>query len=415
MENRIGHILRTSGAVIILLCFSLLFLTQCFIPEGTTDLRLTVGDDGNGATEPSGEVTVTIDGATDISATADPAYIFSSWTVESGTGVVIGDGTSAVTTVTLTSGDAAIKAAFTLIPKLYVANYDVGTVSVIDGLDGTVIATVGVDSWPFSVGTNPETGKVYIVHYDAVTEVIDGSTDTVIGTIAYGWGEDSGVAVDPSTNTIFASAQWDGDILVIDGNTDTLTGTFVVDFSGYGGTYPTGMAVNPVTGKLYISDWASDDIHIYSAAPPYASIASVPVDLLDWAGIAVNAVTNRVYAASDSTDTLYVIDGSTDSELTTVTVGGEPIGVAVNSVTNTIYVTNNLDDTVSVVDGATHTVIATIPVGVAPIGVAVSENFNRIYVVNSTVGTISIIDGTTNTVIDTVAVGANPQFIGVLE
>ncbi len=69
---------------------------------------------------------------------------------------LLGISSSAVTTATLTSGDAAITAAFAVIPKLYVANYNDDTVSVIDGLDGTVITTVVVDASPFSVGTNPQ-------------------------------------------------------------------------------------------------------------------------------------------------------------------------------------------------------------------------------------------------------------------
>ena len=87
-------------------------------------------------------------------------------------------------------------------------------------------------------------------------------------------------------------------------------------------------------------------------------------------GLAVNPVTNRVYVTDSPSDTLFVIDydpaTNSATSITRVTVGDNPQGVDVNPLTNKIYVGNarSLGDpygTVSVVDGATNTVIKTIP------------------------------------------------------
>lgn len=56
------------------------------------------------------------------------------------------------------------------------------------------------------------------------------------------------------------------------------------------------------------------------------------------------------------------------------------------------YVTNFNSNTVSVIDTSSDTVIATIPVGTAPFGVAVNEIKKRVYVGNSYDHTISVID-----------------------
>jgi YVTN family beta-propeller protein len=56
------------------------------------------------------------------------------------------------------------------------------------------------------------------------------------------------------------------------------------------------------------------------------------------------------------------------------------------------YITNFDSNTVSVIDTSSDTVIATIPVGTGPFGVAVNELKKRVYVSNNYGNTISVID-----------------------
>src|SRR3990170_3985489 len=64
--------------------------------------------------------------------------------------------------------------------------------------------------------------------------------------------------------------------------------------------------------------------------------------------------------------------------ISTISIGGHLTGVGVNSSTNRIYVTNLQAGTVSVIDGATNTVISTISVGSGsnPDGVGVNASTN---------------------------------------
>jgi len=66
-------------------------------------------------------------------------------------------------------------------------------------------------------------------------------------------------------------------------------------------------------------------------------------------GVAVNPTTNRVYVTNEGTDNVSVIDGATNAVTATVPVGIHPWGIAFNPTTNRVYVTNNADDTVSVI------------------------------------------------------------------
>ena len=86
-------------------------------------------------------------------------------------------------------------------------------------------------------------------------------------------------------------------------------------------------------------------------------------------GIAVDPKSGKVYVTDGPTDTLYVIDYNTSTNtvngITTVAVDDNPQGVDVNPETTKIYVGNARNSsapygTVSVVDGAANTVIKTI-------------------------------------------------------
>jgi hypothetical protein len=72
---------------------------------------LTISNNGNGSTVPSGTLYVNRGAPTAISATANSGFHFTSWTVVSGTAQIANPASSS-TTVTLTSGNAAIMANF---------------------------------------------------------------------------------------------------------------------------------------------------------------------------------------------------------------------------------------------------------------------------------------------------------------
>jgi hypothetical protein len=116
---------------------------------------LTVSNDGHGTTTPSGTVTVNHGAATSISATPATGYQFLNWTVTSGT-ASIASPSSASTTVTLTSGNATIRANFTLLTyTLTMTNDGHGTTVP----SGSVTVTHGVAQ---PISATPENGYAFV-------------------------------------------------------------------------------------------------------------------------------------------------------------------------------------------------------------------------------------------------------------
>jgi YVTN family beta-propeller protein len=110
----------------------------------------------------------------------------------------------------------------------------------------------------------------------------------------------------------------------------------------------------------------------------------------------------------------------------TIPVGDNPLGVAVDATRNLVYVTNNSSQSVSVIDGQTNTVVDTIPIPTQPfgtpqpVGIAVDSVLNKIYVANNgpaaSGDTVSVIDGATRTVVGSVTLAGAyhpPNFIAI--
>lgn len=160
--------------------------------------------------------------------------------------------------------------------------------------------------------------------------------------------------------------------------------------------------VYAVGGNLYVIDGYTNTL-----------ITTVPLGAGSFS-MAINELTNRVYIA-DVLSGVRVIDGSDQSEITTIPFAGV-IGVAVNPATNRIYATEMTPGKIHVINGDDNTIIDTLTLAVEPTEIAVNAATNRIYVVDQTLFSVLVLDGETHTLITTIPVGtSNPNEIGINE
>jgi YVTN family beta-propeller protein len=121
--------------------------------------------------------------------------------------------------------------------------------------------------------------------------------------------------------------------------------------------------------------------------------------LLGWAPL----WSQRAYVANEGSNTVSVIDTSTNTVVSTVAVGFGPENVAITPNGQFAYVPNTGSGTVSVIDTSTNTVVSTVAVGAGRNTVAITPNGQFVYVPAG--DSVSVIDTSTNTVVSTVAVG----------
>ncbi len=93
-------------------------------------------------------------------------------------------------------------------------------------------------------------------------------------------------------------------------------------------------------------------------------------------------------------DTVAIVNGTTNKVVETVSTGPRPIGITYNEYDGYIYITNSINGTVSVIDGFLNTVIDTINVSNNDnnlTGIEFNSNNDNMYVSNTTTGSIFIL------------------------
>ncbi|MBI1876286.1 MAG: YncE family protein, partial [Acidobacteria bacterium] len=254
---------------------------------------------------------------------------------------------------------------------------------------------------------NPTTNRVYIANSHRVT-VVDGATQGVIATVPLAdepTGVIQGVGVNAATDRIYVSIGGRF-VSVIDGATQALVATVPVECAG-------GLAVNPVSNRVYISNYCSNAVSVVDGATD-TEIVSVRVGAYPLA-MEVNLTTNQIYVANRHDGTVSVIDGLTNTVSATVDAGAQPAGLAVNATTNRVYVTHYPDYAyLSVIDGATNTA-GTVPLSSPVIGISVSPVTGRIYLASYLSDSVFVLDGATHALMATipVAAGSLPWAIAV--
>src|ERR687889_2749088 len=203
-----------------------------------------------------------------------------------------------------------------------------------------------------------------------------------------------------------------GIVSVINGTTNTIVATIPV------GKNPQAIAYNPANGLLYVANALSDTLSIINGTSNIVidNITSGAAgNLFSPTGIAYDSDNNNIYVTNRGSDTVSVINGTTNTLIDEISMDAiAPSSIVYNSLNNYIYVTNMGSNTVSVINGTSNALVETIPIGLGPYGIAYNQNNGNVYVANSLNGTISVIKGLTNTVNTTFLIGINNTPTGIL-
>jgi DNA-binding beta-propeller fold protein YncE len=296
--------------------------------------------------------------------------------------------------------------------KIYVANSicggnyptcaSKGSVTVMDG-SSLQTSSVTVGFAPYAIAVNPVTNQIYVVNYcgnDAscaptspgTVTVIDGSTFSIVATVTVGLGARAGVSipqmepfaigVNSVSNKIYVAnscgtdptCQSPGTVTVIDGATRNTT---TVNVAGF----PEALAIDALTNQIYVVN---------------------------------NCGTDPVNCASGGTVT--DIDANNNNNTTSISVGNGPNAVAVDAVTNQIYAVNNLDGTVTQIDGFRMQQPITIPLGnsgSSPTAIGIDTATDKIYVATIFPAAVIMIDASGNTYKVALPSGSSPIALAV--
>ena len=256
---------------------------------------------------------------------------------------------------------------------------------------GTANFTSVANEYFYDIAVNPVANKAFLTDYGSHIGIVDGNASNAYSSINTSGStylfSTTALAVDTIHNLTYVLDNYVGKIAVVSGS--TLQTPFITGLPTQGSL----LTFNPFSNKLYTNGSNSTPLTVIDGAThAVSSIAGIHAT-----AVTVNPVTNRVYATNfpavwssyAQTATIAVIDGSTQTVLANVPVGQAGSGaeaIAIDTVSNEIYVPNGegngVGNYVSVIDGATNTVSATVATDWGPGAVVVDEANHHAFVLN---------------------------------
>jgi YVTN family beta-propeller protein len=279
---------------------------------------------------------------------------------------------------------------------VYVTNERSGDVTVINGADLNVVATIPVGKRPRGIHVSPDGRLVYVALSGTPIEAPP--------------------QIDAHGNPVFEKKR-DGD----DENADkTADGIGVLD-----------IAAKKLTGKLHAGSdpeefaLSKDGRHIYisnedTKTASVINIASGKLEHIVPVGQEPEGVTTtpdgkQFYVTCEAGGDIYVVDTTSYSAVAHFKVNGRPRSVAFMSSGGIGFIPSESAGELNIIDSAKPTVLKTIalPAGSRPMRVKLSPDEMRLYVSNGRAGTISVFDTRSFEMTHTIKVGTRPWGIGI--
>jgi RHS repeat-associated protein len=171
------------------------------------------------------------------------------------------------------------------------------------------------------------------------------------------------------------------------------------------------VAINTQTGQAVITHEKLNQISVVD--PSTQTVLSILSVGKSPDGVAVNATTNQALVSNEKADSLTLVDLAVFSIVGSIAVERNPRGVAIHPGSNISVSANKKSDTVSIIDLFTVTLTNPAPVGKDPQGVGVNINKDIAVVANKKNDTVSILDLPQGTLSATISVGRDPQGVAI--
>ncbi len=183
---------------------------------------------------------------------------------------------------------------------VYVANFSNDRVTIFDGPTGQIQAQIPAGGEPSFIALDPDRGRFYVtLHRDDAIGVFDLVSGGYIKTIAAGDGP-YGIAFDSEYGRLYTADRESHTVTVVDVATDSVVTKMPLN------CVPYQVAVNSASRHLFVSCADERQLHVYDEEGP-SWLAWAPIGSGAEEGIAVNPLTGRVYVSNTSDNSVSVI------------------------------------------------------------------------------------------------------------
>ena len=317
--------------------------------------------------------------------------------------------------------------------KVYVANEDAGTVSVIDTTSFKVLTSIRVGKMPHNVQLSPD-GKIAWVTNNGEPDpgtasrqrdlnkeahagmakpgavwLIDTETNAVIAKIVVGL-DPTHVVLTPDGRFAYITNGGDNSVTAIDAAARSVVATIRV------GKFPHGLRFAPDGRQAYVANLKGGTVSVIDVAS-HKEIAQIPVGK----GPAQTGFTldgRLAFVSLSEENAIAVIDPTTRKVTRKISVGTVPIQLFATPDSRILLVANQGSpekpgNSVSVVDLQTFKLVKTVVIGAGAHGVAIDREGRLAYITNTYADTVSVIDVKSRAVVSTARVGKGPNGVSV--
>lgn len=317
--------------------------------------------------------------------------------------------------------------------KVYIANENADTVSVVDAASFKHLASIRVGRMPHNVQLSPD-GKIAWVTNNGEPDMaavsghsgmkkaehavmgkpgavwlIDTGTDAVLTKVTVGT-HPAHVALTPDSRFAYVTNGGDNSVTVIDAETKSVAATISV------GNFPHGLRFSPDGRQAYVANLKGGTVSVIDVASR-KEVSQIPVGKGP-AQIGFTPDGLLAFVSLSEEKSVAVIDPATQKVTRKISVGTVPIQLFATPDSRTLLVANQGSrskpgNTVSVVDLQTFKLAKTIVTGAGAHGVAIDRQGRLAYITNTYADTLSVIDIKSRSVVGTVRVGKGPNGVSV--
>lgn len=336
-------------------------------------------------------------------------------------------------TAAMLSGLWGVAGAGAAAGKVYVANEESDTVSVLDAASFRMLANVRVGAKPHNVQASPDGQRVWVTnngepatadasaHQDMGKEehqtmgragavwVIDANSDAVVAKIPVGL-HPAHVVLTPDGRFAYVTNGGDNTLSVIDASTQRRVSTIAV------GKFPHGIRFSPDGTQAYVANLKGGTVSVVDTASQ-KEVTQIPVGKGP-AQVGFTPDGRLAFVSLSEENAVAVIDPATRKVLRRIAVGTVPIQLFATPDSRTLLVANQgtrhkPGKTISMIDLGSFEVVKTVETGSGTHGVALDREGRYAYITNTYAGSLSVLDISKRSVVATVPVGKGPNGVSV--
>jgi len=284
--------------------------------------------------------------------------------------------------------------------RIYVLDYSIGGLSVIDCAINALVGTKIIGMLPDGMAADTSGEKLFVVDRGTCQlSVISTDTDSLVGVVHIPARMSAPVFINPGTGKLYCFASREGRKLAV---VDT-EGDSVLAFIGTHES-PAAFAISTVSNRIYVFD---DDTSLVAVVDGSGDTVSAYILLGEPPRcLGYSRTLDRVYAIGEH-GLLSAIDCRTNSVVAETHVR-IPLSIPLwNPVSNKLYY-RTIDDSLGVIDCQSGEMTAHLGFGAFPTARLCDTLANKVYVTDGS-GTVWFVDGKTDSVVGHVEIPACPR------